>query len=243
MGRYGRSLVSSQVSFSCCPFHAACCNRCITRVVASCRIVHARHIACCLVSCAGPFLGDLTAQDRNIWAAQRAEFEALSPQAHRKRHAARISCNRTGASWRAAERADAGVDRCGAVRARARLRTDAQRQHRAFQAGTAARRSAMQRTDAQTQALLCLLRRWWCMLPDTLWCVVLLRAPDSLPHVVVRDIETARLLHRCRIRNCCRRCTATTRTAGTTSCSSTWTQVRAARIDRSAAAQGCEATK
>ena len=107
MGRYGRSLVSSQASCSWCPFHAACCNRCITRVVASCRIVHARHVACCLVSCAGPFLGDLTAQDRNIWAAQRAEFEALSPQAHRKRHAARISCNRTGASWRAAERADA----------------------------------------------------------------------------------------------------------------------------------------
>ena len=65
-------------------------------------------------------------------------------------------------------------------------------------------------------------------LPDTLWCVVLLRAPDSLPHMV-RDIERVRLLHRCRIRNCCRRCTATTRTAGTTSCSSTWTQVRAAR--------------
>ena len=61
------------------------------------------------------------------------------------------------------------MDRCGAVRARARLRTDAQRQHRAFQAGTAARRSAMQRTDAPTQALfVCLLRRWWCMLPDTL---------------------------------------------------------------------------
>ena len=65
-------------------------------------------------------------------------------------------------------------------------------------------------------------------LPDTLWCVVLLRAPDSLPHMV-RDIERVRLLHRCRIRNCCRRCTATTRTAGTTSCSSTWTRVRAAR--------------
>ena len=54
----------------------------------------------------------------------------------------------------------------------------------------------MQRTDAPTQALLfCLLRRWWCMLPDTLWCVVLLRAPDSLPHVV-QAIERVRLLHR-----------------------------------------------
>ena len=89
-------------------------------------------------------------------------------------------------------------------------------------------------TRKRKHCCVCLLRRCWCMLPDTLWCVVLLRAPDSLPHMV-RDIERVRLLHRCRIRNCCRRCTATTRTAGTTSCSSTWTQVRAARPIHSSA--------